>query len=1021
MIKNYFLLFLLLFSNLFFAQTDLVRWNKGTNVPTVSGSHLTAGNLSATVNLSNYDYWIGGTKYNVFATGGWPTPQQAIDYSKYLQFTIRPDNLYKLNVTEFNFRCIMQGGSAKMRIDYSLDANFSNPKEVLAETTITSTMTTFALTNFPKPIATDGQVLHLRMYIYNTNNAMQLLFKEGDNHGPVFKGTVESSSTTPVAYNDTYSNFINDDLDLNVLSNDDFSNTVDSIRITQPLHGTTKINPNNTVNYLPDEGYAGSDTFTYYIKNKFGKSNTATVTVNTTINTSTTLIRWDKNDFQGTSLQPSFISSTQMTNGGGVTVANGSENTPVFIFSNLSSSATLDSSKYTEFVLYNNSSIKTIEPKSFNFTGRGYIGGSANYEVRYSKNSNFSSNVFTLSSGTFNASFEDKKFNFNSDVKVEPGERLYIRLYFYRVNGQYAIRYLNNSLGPAIEGIFYNHVYSSNGTMWHMATPTSPNWSNGLPNATRNAIIQTKYDTSINGNFESQNLTINEGGTLNINAGGYITVNGQIVNRNSAETSFVLDNDANLLQNTAAPNVGKITVKKLAVMPKMGYNYWSSPVDGQNLYQFSAGYNQAVAANYNPNGTPWNRFYVYDEKTDYFKTSIPGEITLNSESTFEKARGYAIRGKNNFDVNITNTTPVANFEFVGTPRNGDISSYPLKWTDANHGFNMIGNPYPSNIDFEDFYDLNKTKINAIAYFWTNNDGKFVGQQSSNYGGNNYATINNGGGVSATYVGNASKRPTGSISVGQGFIIQAIETGKNQPLTFNNSLRTTSVANYYNKTTVQKNRFWLEFKSPTDINNEILIAYINNATNNFDKDYDADLLAVGSDSFWSVLDNRKLAIQSKNPNFNQDDVVRVGFKASVSGNYTISLTDREGIFDSNQSVYLKDQNLDKIVDITATPYVFFTNSGQYENRFEIVYKSSGTLGTGETNSKGIIVTKNSQNFIVKSPENLDEVSVYDALGRLIYNSKISTKEVLINNANFAEGLYIIKARSGSTIVTKKVLK
>ena len=75
-----------------------------------------------------------------------------------------------------------------------------------------------------------------------------------------------------------------------------------------------------------------------------------------------------------------------------------------------------------------------------------------------------------------------------------------------------------------------------------------PEWSNDIPNATKNAIIEAKYDTSINGNFESQNLTINEGGTLYINAGGYITVNGQIVNRNSAESSFVLDNDANLLQ-----------------------------------------------------------------------------------------------------------------------------------------------------------------------------------------------------------------------------------------------------------------------------------------------------------------------------------------------------------------------------------------------------------------------------------------------------------------------------------------
>lgn len=549
-----------------------------------------------------------------------------------------------------------------------------------------------------------------------------------------------------------------------------------------------------------------------------------------------------------------------------------------------------------------------------------------------------------------------------------------------------------------------------------------PEWSNDIPNATKNAIIEAKYDTSINGNFESQNLTINEGGTLNINTGGYITVNGQIVNRNSAESSFVLDNDANLLQNTAGPNVGKITVKKLAVMPKMGYNYWSSPVIGQELYKFSDGYNSANGGQ--GNGTPFNRFYVYNESNDRFVSSIANEITLSSSSVFEQARGYAIRGKNIFKDTITVSTPPALFQFVGIPRNGDVNSYNLKWKDAAHGYNMVGNPYPSNIDFDAFAAANADKIKGVTYFWTNNDSSVITQQGSNYNNykvNNYALLNGCGGISATYPGYNNKKPNGLISVSQGFIVQAIEGGKEKPLVFNNSMRRATVANYYNKTQVQKDRFWLEFKSPTNINNEILIGYLPTATDGFDSSFDTELLAIGHDSFWSILNNSKLGIQAKKSPVVTDDVVKLGFKASVSGNYTISLTDREGIFDSNQSVYLKDQNLDKIVDITATPYVFFTNSGQYENRFEIVYKSSGTLGTGETNSKGIIVTKNSQNFIVKSSENLDEVSVYDALGRLIYNSKISTKEVLINNANFAEGLYIIKARSGNTIVTKKVLK
>jgi hypothetical protein len=201
----------------------------------------------------------------------------------------------------------------------------------------------------------------------------------------------------------------------------------------------------------------------------------------------------------------------------------------------------------------------------------------------------------------------------------------------------------------------------------------------------------------------------------------------------------------------------------------------------------------------------------------------------------------------------------------------------------------------------------------------------------------------------------------------------------------------------------------------------LIGYINNATNGFDSDYDADLLAIGNDSFWSVLDSHKLAIQAKDSNFNTEDVAKLGFKASVSGDYTISLTERDGIFNSNQAVYLKDKYLNKVVNITENGYVFNTNAGQYEDRFEVVYKSLETLATDNAAKKGIIISKDTQNFVVKSDENIDEVSLYDTVGRLLYNTKNAKKEVLINKTTLAEGMYIIKVNSRNTTMTKKVLK
>ena len=81
----------------------------------------------------------------------------------------------------------------------------------------------------------------------------------------------------------------------------------------------------------------------------------------------------------------------------------------------------------------------------------------------------------------------------------------------------------------------------------------------------------------------------------------------------------------------------------------------------------------------------------------------------------------------------------------------------------------------------------------------------------------------------------------------------------------------------------------------------------------------------------------------------------------------------------------------------------------------------TLVADNSGKNGILIYKDNENFIVKSENNLDEVSVYDTVGRLIYITKNAKKEVLINKNNLPEGMYIIKAISRNTTITKKVLR
>ena len=90
-----------------------------------------------------------------------------------------------------------------------------------------------------------------------------------------------SGGSTPAALNDTYT-IAEDAIGIfNVTSNDALGLTVN--RITAgPSNGRVSINIDNTITYLPNADFSGTDNFTYKVINASGGTNIATVTINVT-------------------------------------------------------------------------------------------------------------------------------------------------------------------------------------------------------------------------------------------------------------------------------------------------------------------------------------------------------------------------------------------------------------------------------------------------------------------------------------------------------------------------------------------------------------------------------------------------------------------------------------------------------------------------------------------------------------------------------------------------------------------
>ncbi|MEL6404401.1 MAG: immunoglobulin-like domain-containing protein [Chloroflexota bacterium] len=125
----------------------------------------------------------------------------------------------------------------------------------------------------PQPVNTDVPGLYTVTYIVTDRNG-------NDNFVNRFV-TVNAPNTPPVASDDTATAFVNISATISVLSNDsdteDSTPTVNSA--TNGTSGTTTVNNDGTITYVPATDFTGTDSFTYEVVDSNGATDTATVTV----------------------------------------------------------------------------------------------------------------------------------------------------------------------------------------------------------------------------------------------------------------------------------------------------------------------------------------------------------------------------------------------------------------------------------------------------------------------------------------------------------------------------------------------------------------------------------------------------------------------------------------------------------------------------------------------------------------------------------------------------------------------
>lgn len=553
-------------------------------------------------------------------------------------------------------------------------------------------------------------------------------------------------------------------------------------------------------------------------------------------------------------------------------------------------------------------------------------------------------------------------------------------------------------------------------------------WSNGTPDLHTTAVLESDYFTSVeNESFSACNLVILSGAELTVGDNHYVEVaNNVIVDGNDLTDygsivvesfgSFIqlndIESDGFKLNNTAKGTVYKTTALKTNWYD---YTYWGSPVTSATV--------EAVFSL-----TPADRRF-------YFEPPSPSDIS--QEGNWKSASGSMIPGLG-YAMTSGKSGEFPRYDYIAFQ--GQFNNGPITIPVSNNNipdennWNLVSNPYPSAIDFHELYSSNSDIIEGTAYLWCHTSPPHSdnpGSDHLNFNTEDYAIISVGSGNVAV---RKDQNITNYISSAQGFFV----LGKNNGglLKFKNAMRHGGAFNtafYREIANSDSNKLWLNLSSKDGVFSQILIAYVNGATDGFDGyTYEAERkLSAGVNAYLYTKipeTTKKFAIQGRAlSSLNSNERLDLGFSTAITEptTYTLSIAKVQGLFFDDNPVILTDRLLNLKHNLSTSDYDFTSFKGDFNDRFEISFDnhslSNATLAKENIN----IFEVSPEHYQIKVANSweIQSVEILDLTGRTLLHFNSNTSDNGYHFKNLSQTAYILKVNltNGQNVSKLIILK